>query len=797
MNFWNHIARFILRNRLLIIFALVVYAGFMGYQTQFVKIAYRFVKVLPETDQASIDFDKVNEEFGSSSNGVIVAIETGDENGFFEKSHMSAWKTLIDSLESIEGINSAFSITEAFNIGVNDSLQKLELVPLIDSNTSISNQGEQLKKSLEQLPFYEGLLFTKDRSVFMIMVRIQEDLVFSKKVTGILKEVTDKVHSYEAETGSVAHLSGLPYILFANAKKMTKEIQVFIVLTLLVTATILYLFLKSFRATFFSLIVVILGVLTTFGLMGLLDVQLTIVLTLIPPLVIVISVPNCIYLINKYHAEYKVHGNKVLALQRVVRKIGYVTLLTNVTTALGFAAFILTDSLTLVDFGIITSVNIIIIFILSITIIPITYSYSRPPKERHYKHLDKKWVRGLITSLEHMVQYHRNWVYAVTLAIVVIGIYGVSRMETTGKLSDDFSKKDPVYKDLKFLEKSFGGIVPLDIIVDTKKENGVQKASTLKKIEELKTLLEDEEILSKPLSIVELVKFANQGFLGGAPEMYALPTRQVRSSLLAYLPKGGNSDILRSMVDSNQQRARIIYQVADIDSPEMKEFYNRLQTRVDSIFDSEKYDVTITGASVKFMKGTKYLVDNLILSLALAIVVISIIMAFLFGSAKMVFISIVPNLIPLLLTGGIMGLVGIPLKPSTILVFSIAFGISVDDTIHFLAKYRQELRANNWDIKKSVIIAIRETGVSMFYTSIVLLFGFSILMASEFGGSQALGFLVGITLFFAMLSNLVVLPSFLMSLDKWVNAKNFSATIISEEIQAEEEEKKLEEEELI
>lgn len=784
-----------MRNRLLIIFALVFYAGFMGYQTQHVKIAYRFVKVLPETDSASIDFDRVNEEFGSSSNGVIVAVEAGKNNEFFNGDHLKSWKKLIDSLESIEGINSAFSITEAFNVGVNDSLKELKLVPLIDSTKSIESQGEMLKMSLANLPFYQGTMFTEDLSVFMIMVRIQEDLVFSKKVTGILKEVTDKVHAYEAETESVAHLSGLPYILFANAKKMTEEIQLFIVLTLLVTATILYLFLKSFRATFFSLIVVILGVLTTFGLMGLLGVQLTIVLTLIPPLVIVISVPNCIYLINKYHAEYKVHGNKVLALQRVVRKIGYVTLLTNITTALGFAAFILTDSLTLVDFGVITSVNIIIIFILSITIIPITYSYSRPPKERHYKHLDKKWVRGLITNLEVLVQYHRNWVYVVTLAVVIVGIYGVSRMQTTGKLSDDFSKNDPVYVDLKFLEKSFGGIVPLDIIIDTKKENGVQKASTLKKIEELKNQLKGEAILSNPLSIVEFVKFANQGFLGGDPAKYALPTRQERQFLLSYLPKTGNSDLLRSIVDSNQQQARIIYQVADIDSPEMKEFYNRLQVRVDSIFDPERYDITITGASVKFMKGTKYLVDNLILSLALAIVVISIIMAFLFGSAKMVFISIVPNLIPLLLTGGIMGLVGIPLKPSTILVFSIAFGISVDDTIHFLAKYRQELRANNWEIKKSVIIAIRETGVSMFYTSIVLLFGFSILMASNFGGSQALGFLVGITLFFAMLSNLVVLPSFLMSLDKWVNAKNFSTTIISGQIHAEEEEKRLEEKE--
>lgn len=763
----------------------------MAYQAQYVRIAYRFVKVLPETDQASIDFDRVNEEFGNSSNGVIVAVEAN--NDFFDAPHISAWNTLIDSLQGVDGIQSTFSITEAFDITVNDSLKKLELTPLMDTALTLEAQGQLLKSQLDRLPFYEGILYNKDRSVFMIIVRIQEDLVFSKQVTGILKQVNKHVDSYEQQASAVTHLSGLPYILFANANKMTKEIQVFIVLTLLVTATILYLFLKSFRATFFSLIVVILGVLSTFGMMGLMDIQLTIVLTLIPPLVIVISVPNCIYLINKYHAEYKVHGNKVLALQRVVRKIGYVTLLTNVTTALGFAAFILTDSLTLVDFGVITSANIIIIFFLSITIIPITYSYSRPPKERHYKHLDKKWVKGMIHSLELLVQNHRRKVYLVTLIVVGFGVFGISMMKTTGKLSDDFSKKDPVYKDLKFLEQSFGGVVPLDIIVNTKKEKGVQSASTLKRIEELENALKDESILSEPLSIVEFVKFANQGLLGGGADKYALPTRQERQFLLSYLPSGESTDLLRSIVDSNQQQARIIYQVADIDTPEMKEFYERLKTKVDSIFDPERYDVTITGASIKFMTGTGYLVDNLILSLALAIVVISIIMAFLFGSSKMVLISIVPNLIPLLLTGGIMGLTGIPLKPSTILVFSIAFGISVDDTIHFLAKYRQELRLNNWNIKKSVIIAIRETGVSMFYTSIVLLFGFSILMASEFGGSQALGFLVGITLFFAMLSNLVVLPSFLMSLDKWVNAKNFSATIISEEIHAEQEEQELEE----
>ena len=783
MNFWNKIARIILRNRLLIIALLVLFTSFMAYHAKDFKIAYRFAKILPDHEQASIDFEKLSTEFGNTSNGIIVAVETGKNGEAITPQFLNNWKNLIDSLQNIEGINSAFSITEAYDITVNDSLEKLELVPLLEQTPQNQEETEKFKTKLLNLPFYKNMLFKDDLSVFLMTINIQEDLVFSKTVTFIVKDVKDVIEKFELENNVNAHISGLPYILFANASKLTKEIKMFIALTLLVTAFLLFWFLKSLRATLISLIVVIIGVISTFGLFGLFNYELSLVGSLIPPLVIVISIPNCIYLINKYHAEYKVHGNKVLALQRVVRRIGYVTLLTNTTTALGFAAFILTDSLTLVEFGIVTSINIFIIFVLSITIIPIIYSYAKPPKQRHYKHLDKKWVQRMINTLEYLVQHRRTWVYISSVIIVAIGVYGIFQLKTTGKLTDDFARHDLVYVDYKFMEQEFGGVVPLDIIIDTKKKNGVNSPKTLKKIDQLQTALRSHDILSRSFSIVDFVKFAKQGFFNGNAEMFSLPTRQERTWIASYMPKGQNKDLLKSIVDSNQQQALVIVQVADIDAPEMKAFLVDLDVIIADIFDPEDYEITVTGASIKFAKATDYLVKNLIISLALAIVVVSIIMAFLFGSARMVFISIVPNLIPLLLTGGIMGLFGIPLKPSTILVFSIAFGISVDDTIHFLAKYRQELRYNNWNISKSVIISLRETGVSMFYTSIVLLAGFSIFMASEFGGSQALGLLVGITLFFAMFANLVILPSFLMTMEKRISSKNFSANIIAEEME--------------
>ena len=754
----------------------------MAYQAQYFKISYRFAKILPDTEQASIDFDNLIEDFGNASNGIIIAVETGENGEKITPQFLDEWQILVDSLRAIPGIQSAFSITEAYDIVVNDSTEKLDLVPLVNDNSVNGGDAEKFKDKLRNLPFYKGLLYSDDLSTLLLTVNIEKDLVFEKEVTIIVLDVKRVIEDFQEKHNVKAHISGLPYILFANATKLTKEIKMFIALTLIVTALLLYFFLKSFRAMLISLVVVLIGVVSTFGLFGLLGFEITLVGSLIPPLVIVISIPNCIYIINKYHAEFKLHGNKILALQRVVRRIGYVTLLTNTTTALGFAAFILTDSLTLVEFGIVTSINIFIIFVLSITIIPIIYSYARPPKQRHYEHLEKKWLMNMIKFLENLVHYHRKWVYTAALALVAFGIYGIFQIETTGRLTDDFDRKDPVYIDYKFMENTFGGVVPLDIVIDTKRKNGIQSPKVLKKIEKLQLALADRDILSRSFSIVDFVKFAKQGFFNGNPDMYKLPTRQERSWLLSYMPENGNTEMLKSIVDSNQQKTRVVFQVADISSPKMKAFQKDLKVLVDEIFDPEDFDVTITGASVKFARGTDYLVKNLILSLALAIVVVSIIMAFLFGSIKMVFISIAPNLLPLLLTAAIMGVFGIPLKPSTILVFSIAFGISVDDTIHFLAKYRQELRFNNWDISKSVIISIRETGPSMFYTSVVLLFGFSIFMMSEFGGSQALGLLVGITLFFAMLANLVILPSLLMSVDKRVKAKDFSTTIIAEEL---------------
>ena len=419
------------------------------------------------------------------------------------------------------------------------------------------------------------------------------------------------------------------------------------------------------------------------------------------------------------------------------------------------------------EFGIVASLSIIAIFILCLLIIPILYTFLPYPKERHLEHLNKRWIGAFVNWMENMVKHRKITIYATALLLIVGSIIGIYQIKISGSLIEDMPQDTEFFRDIRFFETEFNGIMPLEIMIDTKRKKGVMKLATLKRMEQLEELIHDIPELSRPISVVSLVKYSKQAYYNGNPKYYQLPTSQENNFILSYAKNStSNVDMLSNFVDSTGQYARITTFMKDIGTAKMERIQEDLQTKIDKVFPKERYNVIITGKALVFQKGTKYLVKNLAISLTLAIVLIALFMAYLFRSFRMIIVSLIPNLLPLLVTAGLMGYLGVPIKPSTILVFSIAFGISVDDTIHFLAKYRQELQANHWKIRKSVYAALRETGVSMIYTSIVLFFGFSVFTISSFGGTVALGALVSITLLFAMLSNLLLLPSLLLSLER-------------------------------
>lgn len=772
MRFWLRVSRIILRNRYLILIVIAGLTAFLVSQMQHMRFSYTEANLLPENHEVNVEYSQFLELFGEEGNLILLGIQ---DTTIFTPEKFNAWNKLAKSFDSVKEIDFTVSIADVRKLTADRKNRKFVLEPLYRENPKTAEEINLVKKQLfEKLPFYDNLLYNKETGTIQTAIYINKKIVNTKERKALVFDILNpKVTQFERENNLNIRVSGMPYIRTLNSQNIVDEIQLFVLGALLITALIFFFFFRSYRATFITLLVVTIGVSWAFGFIGLLEYEITILTALIPPLIIVIGVPNAVFLINKYQQEIKKHGQQGKALQRVISKIGNATLMTNITTASGFATFVFVKSQLLREFGILASLNIISIFILALLIIPIIYSFMSPPKEKHLNHLEKKWIENIVNWMEKMVREQRITVYITTVIVIIFGIIGLYQIQVSGSLIEDLPKSKEFYKDIKFFEQEFGGIMPLEILVNTKREKGVMKLSTLKRIEKIHREIEAFPELSKPISVVNLVRYSKQAYYKGNPKYYQLPTTQEQNYILAYIKNSdGNSGMLNNFVDSTGQYARITTFMKDIGTDEMDKIQSRLQQVITKEFPEKQYKVSLTGKALVFLKGTNYLISNLVFSLSLAIVLISLFMAWMFRSFRMILISIIPNMLPLLITAGLMGFFNIPIKPSTILVFSIAFGISVDDTIHFLAKYRQELIANNWKIRKSVYAALQETGVSMFYTSIVLFFGFLVFTVSSFGGTIALGGLVSITLLFAMVSNLLLLPSLLLTFQDKIANKN-------------------------
>lgn len=762
---WSLVARLILRNRILILLGIVSLTFYWSTQWKNMQFTFTEANLLPDNHPENILYNSFTKTFGEEGNVMVIAIQ---DSLFFTQEKRKVWNDLNERIARFEEINFVLSTENIQELIKDKKKENFFLQEISKTFPQDTAEAEKFREKLFlELPFYENLLYDIQSNTIRSVIYMDPDIVNTAlRKDFIFKDFIPMIQRYEEETATNVRVSGMPYIRTLNAQNIVDEIGLFVLGATLITSLIFFLFFRSFRATFISLIVVAVGVMWAFGILGWLGYEITVLTALIPPLIIVIGVPNCIFLINKYQQEIAKHSNQAKSLQRVIAKIGNATLMTNLTTASGFATFILTNSKILKEFGTVASINIIAIFFLSLLIIPITYSFMPRPNKKHLKHLKNKTVDYFVSWMEHKVRKKRINVYLVSLLGLIIGITGIYQMKISGSLIEDMPKSADFFKDILFFDDSFNGIVPLEIWVDSKRENGIVKPATLRRMNALQETIDEIPELAPPLSVVNAVKYAKQAYYNGNPNYYALPTSQENSFIYPYLNNSNSkSQLLTGYVDSTGQFGRITTYMKDIKTSRMEEIESDLIESINKIFPKDRYGVRITGKSLLFLKGTKYLINNLILSLSLAILLIALFMAFLFRSFKMILISLIPNLLPLIITAGVMGFAGIPLKPSTILVFSIAFGISVDDTIHFLAKYRQELIANGWKINKAVFAALRETGISMFYTSIVLFFGFSVFMSSNFGGTQALGGLVAVTLMMAMLANLILLPSLLISLE--------------------------------
>lgn len=756
----------------------------MAFKATHVQLTYEFAQLLPESDSASIQYENFKKRFGLDGNVMVIGMQ---EDSLYRLNEFNDWCALSNSIKNIKGVQEVVSVGRLYNLTKNDSLGKFEFKPLIKKLPETQKQLDSLKIAIHRLPFYNGFIFNeKTHSTLMAITFENKDLNTRNRIA-IVDSIKLQVVQFSKKYKTGVHYSGMPYIRTMISRKIASEMVLFLGLAVLVTAIILFLFFRSFLPVIFSLLVVLIGVIWSVGTMVLLGYKITALSGLIPPLIIVIGVPNCILLLNKYHTEYRLHGNQALALSRMIEKIGVSLFFANITTAIGFAVFCFTRTQILYEFGLVSALNVIVAYFISLTLIPIVFSFLKPPSVKNTDHLKGKNISFILQKVDYIVHHHRPTIYISVVAIIIVSFIGLEKIKAIGYVVDDLPKKDPIYLDMRYFEKNFDGVLPFEISIDTGKPNGVfaDNGRTLYKIEMLQRLFAKYPEFSKPMSIIEGIKFSYQALKDGNPKFYRLPGALDLANISSYASDAkSKQNSFKAFIDSTKRYTRVSIQMADVGSVKMKELVNELQPKIDTIFNYDHYSkkwtsppnaykIGLTGNSLIFLKGNDFLVKNLIESVFLAIFLITLVMFTLFMSVRMVIISVVPSLIPLLITAGLMGFFHIHLKPSTILIFSIAFGIASDGNMYFLTKYRQEFKNNHHSISKTVSHTIRETGVSMVYTAIILFCGFAIFTASSFEGTAALGILISVTLLIAYCSNLILLPCFLLTLEKRLTTKAF------------------------
>jgi predicted RND superfamily exporter protein len=758
--FWAKVAGKVLRNRKGIAIIIGALTIFMVFQLPKLQIDYGYSGMLPESDSVSIKLMEFNKIFGEEGGLFVLGFQDSD---FFTLDKYNKFTQLKKSIREIDGIKSVLSVYEAINLRKNPDKKAFEIFSIFPEKIDSQEQLDSLVKQFRAIPIYRNLVYSDSSHTYLLVMTLADQHINTKSRMGIVRDMKDIATRYGVDNNIKIHYSGLPYVRSTISEIVQREFIKFLILAAIATAIILLLFFRSARAVFFSLLIVSIGAIWAMGMMSLTGTSISVLTGMIPALLIVIGIPNNIFLLNKYHGEYQLHQNKVKSLQRVIQKVGAEVFMANTTAAVGFATFMTIDNQMLRTFGLVASVNIMILCLLCLFLVPVIWSFMPPPQDKHVSHLDNKVVGVMTDWLVYMVRFKRNWIYFSVFVIMSIAVFGITKMKSTGYILDDIPKKNQIYKDQVFFEGAIKGLLPLEVAIDTKKQNGIYSVSFLKKVEDFQDYASKFHDLAMPLSMVDVLKVVTQAYYNGGEKYYRLPSAQERTFMLPYLSGAlqGNK-IVNSFVDSTNQILRINIRVADVGTNRMVAIQSSLQAKLDTLFPPTQYTTILTGSALKYTLGTEYLVRHLIKSLMLAILLIAFFMAYMYRSPRMILVSIFANLLPLIFTAGLMGYFNISIKPSTLLVFSVTYGIAVDTAVHFLSKYRQHKACRGIDPEMAVVNTMKEVSVSVIYTVSVLFIGFGIFVVSEFGGTKAMGFLISITLLIAVVSNLLLVPSILI-----------------------------------
>lgn len=766
---WDRIAQSIINYRLALILLIAVATAIMGYYATKVEMSYDLARTVPLNDPDMVMLQRFKQQFGEDGNIIAVGFR---DSAIYEQKNFEAYRDLARTIRQISGVSEVIALP-LLKVALKDTENTRFYLANIFPESIKPEEFDSLLALTQSQHLYMNQLVNRKNGATMMIVSVNKDVMNSALREPLTDALLEATASFERATGIEARYAGLPFIRTVVANQVKREMRFFLIASVLITGLIMYLFFRSTRAVLFSMIIIGILVVWTMGTLAMFGYKITLLTGLIPPVIVTLGITNAIYLLNKYHLEYARTGDKMTAISSVVRKMGLATFLTNLTVAIGFLTLLATDIIVLREFGIVAGLNILALFFVSLVMIPSVFAWLPTPSKRHLSHLNFKGMGSFLRRVDRMVMHRRPVIYLTSIVLAVVSAYGIWQLRSVSFMVDDVPEDSTVKKDLAFFEANFSGIMPLEMVVefDTRRRRPLLDVRNLQMVNEFEQFLDSLPNISTPVSLISFVKAAKQAFYNNNPDQYELPSKSEASFILRYLRgQSDNTGLFRSFVDSTFTRMRISAQMADIGSERMDSLVHySIEPRMKSIFVANGEDTIrtfITGTTKLFIKGNKFLIDNLKESLLLAFLLITLSMVALFANVRMIVISLLPNLLALMITAGLMGYFDIPLKASTALIFSITFGISVDNSIRFLAKYRQEILGNRFQVKRAVTDSILETGKSIIYTSVVLFAGFIIFAFSDFGGTIALGILTSTTLVISMFTNLILLPALIVSFDK-------------------------------
>ncbi len=758
MKIFEKLANFIVKYRIplfTILMILFILSALVARKVQFDFSP----KTIFMTKDPELDFLEKFEETFSPSDNLVYVLLLHDKNVFNYES-LKAIQKMTQEIENLEGIDNVLSLTNANLIeGTQDGFN------IVTPLENIPKDPKELKKIEERFlhePLVVKQLISRDAKATVIIAQFDSEHTEDNQRKPIIEKI-EKIVKANRDHLKV-YFGGMPVISKAYADILKHDLIVFTSLAMLINIIVLILIFRNFHGVIIPLGVVIISTIMTIALAVITGQKLNALNNIIPPFLLVYGLADSIHQINRYYEEVPRYPKKLDAIRAMLAAMALACLMTSVTTAVGFAANYTAKISIVKKFGLLAAGGVMIAYVVTIIFVPSMLSFFKKPDIWIKRELESGLLGKILVKISGINERHTRLVLLLAILTVALSILGITHMRIEHRMLQELKADHPVSVANRTMEKHLSGIIPLEIAVYSNEPDRMKDPELLKKLDKLEEFIEKQEGVSNVISFMDLLKRMNQAFHNDDPKYYKIPDDKnlIAQYLLLYSMSGGQ-DLTGKLITEDYSKMRISIRTKDYGS---KWFFNLLK-KVKRYQKQLKLppDVKIhyTGSSLIVNKALDHVVKDLMSSFIVAFFLVFLLVFIEFGSVRLAALSMIPTTLPMIFTMGFMGFVGIPLRMSTVVIFSISMGIAIDNVIHYIARYREELR-EGLGYHTAMYKTIITSGRAIVSTTFLVVAGFLILVTSNFVATIDLGLLGSITIFVGLISALFFLPVLILIL---------------------------------